>query len=56
MNEVMAHSQDKGQFNGWKIRAKYMVKYKNGERKVEQWLFFDKGGDVIYNSFTIHLP
>ena len=56
MNEVMAHSQDKGQFNGWKMRANYKVKYKNGERKVEQWLFFDKGGDVIYNSFTIHLP
>ena len=56
INEVMAHSMQKKEFNGWRIRCKYTVANQGVRRKTEEWFFFDKEGEIIYSSFAIPLP
>ena len=56
MNEVMAHSMQRKDFNGWRIRVTYAITNKNGTRKTEEWFFLDKDGKLIYNTFAIPLP
>ena len=56
INEVMAHSMQKKEFNGWRIRCKYSVANQSVKRKTEEWFFFDKEGAIIYSSFAIPLP
>ena len=56
INEVMAHSMQRKDFNGWRIRVTYAVTNRNGKRKAEEWFFLDKDGKFIYNTFAIPLP
>ena len=56
INEVMAHSMQKKEFNGWRIRCKYAVANNSIKRMTEEWFFLDKEGEFIYNSFAIPLP
>ena len=56
INEVMAHSMQMKDFNGWRIRVTYNVTNKNGKRKTEEWFFLDKEGKFIYNTFAIPVP
>ena len=56
INEVMAHSMQKKEFNGWRIRCRYTVANQSIQRKTEEWFFFDKEGEIIYNTFAIPLP
>lgn len=54
--ELFAYSQLKGDFNGWYVKAKYAVTYGNNIIKTEKWFFFNKEGDVIYNTFELPVP
>ena len=36
INEVMAHSMQRKDFNGWRIRVTYAVTNRNGKRKAEE--------------------
>ena len=56
INEVMAHSLQKKDFNGWSVRCKYSVSNNKVKRKTEEWFFFDKDREIIYNTFAIPLP
>ena len=50
-------SEQKGNWNGWKIRVDYQAKNKEGKNiKAERWFFFDKKGENIIDTFEIPLP
>lgn len=56
INEIMAHSLNRKEFNGWYVRVTYAVTNKAGKRKMDEYFFFDKKKSFIYNTFTIPLP
>jgi len=60
MGEIrsMIHQADrKGNWSGWKIKVDYEARNKDGlPYKAERWLFLDKDGKNIFNSFEIPIP
>lgn len=56
INEIIAHSMQKKEFNGWFVRVTYAVTNKSGKRKNVEYFFLDKEKSFIYNSFSVPLP
>ena len=60
MSEIRAmihQTGRKGEWSGWKIKVDYEARNKDGVLyKAERWLFLDKDGKNIFNSFEIPIP
>lgn len=60
MSEILAmihQTGRKGEWSGWKIKVDYEARNKDGvPYKAERWLFLDKDGKNIFNSFEIPIP
>ena len=60
MSEIRAmihQTGRKGEWSGWKIKVDYEARNKDGvPYKAERWLFLDKDGKNIFNSFEIPIP
>lgn len=54
--DLFAYSQMRNKFNGWYIRAKFTVTYGKNVVQIEKWFFFNKEGDIIYNTFELPIP
>ena len=56
INEIIAHSLQKKEFNGWYVRVTYAVSNNSGKRKTVEYFFLDKDKSFIYNTFSVPLP
>ena len=56
ITELMARTQLRDKFNGWKIHAAFEEKLNGYIFKTEKWFFFDKDGEIIYKTFEIPIP
>ena len=54
---MIRQTGNKGEWSGWKIKVDYEARNKDGlPYKAERWLFLDKDGKNIFNTFEIPIP
>ena len=57
IRSMIHRAGEKGEWSGWKIKVDYEARNKDGlTYKAERWLFLDKDGKNIFNSFEIPIP
>ena len=57
IRSMIHRSVGKGEWSGWKIKVDYEAGNKDGvPYRAERWLFLDKEGKNIYNTFEIPIP